>query len=144
MKRYTYKAKDKKTGKTVSGVVQAADERAAGRILIDQGYVPQRVREDVHEGFFAKLQNRVSGKQRIAFTRQFATLIGAGLPLSSSLRMIAEQTDDKPTKAMIEDVLSQVEGGKTLHDAMAKHPEVFNRVYLSLVAAEEEPRKLEE
>ena len=59
MKRYTYKAKDKKTGKTVSGVVQAADERAAGRILIDQGYVPQRVREDVHEGFFAKLQNRV-------------------------------------------------------------------------------------
>lgn len=137
MKRYTYKAKDRKTGKTVSGVVQAADERAAGRILIDQGYVPQRVREDVHEGFFAKLQNRVSGKQRIAFTRQFATLIGAGLPLSSSLRMIAEQTDDKPTKAMIEDVLSQVEGGKTLHDAMAKHPEVFNRVYLSLVAAGE-------
>lgn len=137
MKRYTYKAKDKKTGRVVSGTVQADNERAAGRILLDQGYVPQKLREDTIEGFWAKLTNKVSTKQRIIFTRQFATLIGAGLPLSTSLRMVAEQTEDKPTKAVIEDVLAQVEGGKTLHEAFAKHPDVFNKVYLSIIAAGE-------
>lgn len=137
MKRYTYKAKDKKTGKVFSGTVQAENENAAGRILIDQGYVPQKIREEDNSGFFARLHNRVSGKQRIIFTRQFATLIGAGLPLSSALRMTAEQTEDKPTRAMIEDVLAQVEGGKTLHEAFGKHPDVFNQLYLSLIAAGE-------
>lgn len=137
MKRYNYKAKDKKTGRMVSGSVQAENERAAGRILIDQGYVPQKVSLDDKSGWFAKFQNKVSNKQRIIFTRQFATLIGAGLPLSTSLRMVAEETDDKPTKAMVEDILAQVEGGKTLHDAFAKYPDVFNKLYLSLIAAGE-------
>ena len=137
MRRYTYKAKDKKTGRTISGSVQAESEHAAGRILIEQGYVPQKVTEESKGGFFAKLSNRVTGKQRIIFTRQLATLIGAGLPLSMALRMVAEQTEDKPTKAMTEDVLAQVEGGKTLHEAFSKYPDVFNQVYLALVAAGE-------
>ena len=47
MKRYDYKAKDKKTGRVVSGSVQAESERAAGRILIEQGYIPQKVEEAV-------------------------------------------------------------------------------------------------
>ncbi len=61
------------------------NERAAGRILFEQGYIPQKVREDTKDGFFSKLSNRVSSKQRIIFTRQFATLIGAGLPLFDEL-----------------------------------------------------------
>ncbi len=137
MKRYNYKAKDKKTGRVVSGSVQAENERAAGRILLDQGYIPQKVSEEKNDGFFARFSNKVTAKQRIIFTRQFATLIGAGLPLSTSLRMVAEQTDDKATKAMVEDILAQVEGGKTLHDAFAKHPKVFNQLYLALIAAGE-------
>lgn len=137
MKRYTYKAKDKKTGRVLSGTIQAQNEYAAGRILIAQGYTPKKIVEEKNDGFLGKLKNKVSAKQRIIFTRQFATLIGAGLPLASSLRMVAEQTEDKPTKAMIEDVLAQVEGGKTLHESFARHPDVFNKVYLSLVAAGE-------
>lgn len=137
MKRYVYKAKDKKTGKIVSGSVQAENERAAGRILIEQGYVPQKINEENKDGLFSKFSNKVSSKQRIIFTRQFATLIGAGLPLSNSLRMVAEQTEDKAMRVMIEDVLAQVEGGRTLHDAMAKHPDTFNQLYLSLIAAGE-------
>ena len=137
MKRYTYKAKDKKSGRVVSGNVQAENENAAGRILIDQGYIPQKIREEKKDGFLAKFSNRVTAKQRIIFTRQFATLIGAGLPLSAALRMVAEQTEDKPTKSMVEDILAQVEGGRTLHEAFAKYPDVFNKVYLSLIAAGE-------
>lgn len=137
MRRYRYRAKDRKTGKTVSGTVQAESERAAGKTLVEQGYVPQKVSEDEVTGLLARFTNKVSAKQRIIFTRQFATLIGAGLPLSASLRMVAEQTEDKPTKAMIEDILAQVEGGKTLHAAFSRYPEVFNKVYLSLIAAGE-------
>lgn len=137
MKRYSYKAKDKATGRIVTGHVQAESERVAGRILVDQGYIPQKVAEENADGWLSKFQNKVTSKQRIMFTRQFATLIGAGLPLSQALRMVADQTDDKPMKAVIEDILAQVEGGKTLHDAFARHPDVFNRVYLSLIAAGE-------
>ncbi len=136
MKRYTYKAKDRKTGRMVSGSVQADSEQAAGRILVDQGYIPQRVTEE-GAGFFARFSNKVTSKQRIVFTRQFATLISAGLPLSDSLHMIAEQTDDKATRTLVEDISTQVEAGRSLHDAFARHPDVFNKVYLSLIAAGE-------
>ena len=60
MKRYNYKAKDKKTGRVVSGSVQAENERAAGRILLEQGYIPQKVSEERKDGWLAKFQNRVS------------------------------------------------------------------------------------
>lgn len=136
MKRYNYKAKDRKTGRVVTGSVQAESEQAAGRILVDQGYIPQKVNAE-DDGFLSKFNNKVSTKARIAFTRQLATLVGAGLPLSNSLHMIAEETEDKPTKALVEEIAAQVEAGRTLHDAFAKHPEVFNKVYLSLIAAGE-------
>jgi len=137
VRRYRYKAKDKKTGKIVSGSVQAENERAAGKALVEQGYVPQKLAEDGNTGPFAALTNKVTAKQRIIFTRQFATLIGAGLPLSASLRTVADQTEDKPTRAMVEDILAQVEGGKTLYAAFSQYPEVFNKVYLALIAAGE-------
>lgn len=136
MRRFKYKAKDRQTGNVVSGTVQADTEQAAGKILVDQGYVPQKlVAED--SGLFAERGNRMSGKQRIVFTRQLATLVGAGLPLSNSLHMIAEQTEDKATKVVVEEISAQIEGGKSLHDAFAKFPEIFNKVYLSLIAAGE-------
>lgn len=136
MRRFKYKAKDRQTGNVVSGTVQAESEQAAGKILVDQGYVPQKmVAEDA--GLFAERGNRMSSKQRIVFTRQLATLVGAGLPLSNSLHMIAEQTEDKGTKAVVEEISAQIEGGKSLHDAFAKFPEIFNKVYLSLIAAGE-------
>lgn len=135
MIRYKYKAKDRKTGKTVSGTVQAESEQAAGKILVDQGYVPQRVVAE-GGGLFAK-PDKMSTKQRIVFTRQLATLVGAGLPLSNSLHMISEQTEDEATRVIVEELTAQIEAGKTLHDAFAKFPEVFNKVYLSLIAAGE-------
>lgn len=136
MRRFKYQAKDRKTGRIVNGTVQADSEQIAGKILVDQGYTPSRITEET-ESFFSRFQNRVSTKERIAFTRQFATLIGAGMPLSASLQMIVDQTENKATKALVEDILAQVESGKSLYLAFKKHPEVFNNVYLSLVEAGE-------
>lgn len=144
MKRFTYKARDKASGNIVTGNVQAENERAAGRILIEQGYAPLNLKSEEKDGFLGKFQNRITAKQRITFTRQFATLIGAGLPLSASLRMMAEQTEEKPVRAMTEEILAQVEGGKTLYQAFSKYPDVFNRVYLSLIQAGESSGTLDQ
>lgn len=137
MRRFLYKASDPETGKTVKGVIQADTERAAGKLLIAQGLAPDEIQAEDMNGFFAKMRNKVTPKDKITFTRQFATLIGAGLPLSNALRTVNDQTSAKGMKIVIEEVLADVESGKSLTDACEKHPEVFDRVYLALVQAGE-------
>ena len=78
------------------------------------------------------------------FTRQFATLIGAGLPLAQGLRTVSEQTENKKMRAVIDDILASIESGSSLYDAFAKHPEVFDKVYLALVSAGEISGTLDE
>ena len=135
MKRFNYKAKEKETGKIVKGNIQAENEQTAGRLLIEQGYIPQSVVEE-GTGLFGK-KSRVTGKDRIMFTRQLSTLIGAGLPLATSLRTVAEQTQGKAMKVVVEDVLTNVESGKTLYDSFSQYPDIFNGVYLALIRAGE-------
>lgn len=135
MKRFNYKAIEKKTGKTVKGNIQAENEQFAGRLLLNQGYIPESIVEE-GTGIFGQAA-RVTNKNRIMFTRQLATLIGAGLPLASSLHTVADQTEDKATKAIIEEILAAVESGKSLYEAFSQHPEIFNGVYLALIQAGE-------
>lgn len=135
MKRFNYKARDKSTGKVLKGSIQAENEQTAGRLLIEQGYIPQSVVEEGSGLFGGK--SRVTGKDRIMFTRQLSTLIGAGLPLATSLRTVAEQTQGKGMKVIIEEILTNVEGGKTLYDSFSQYPDIFNGVYLALIRAGE-------
>ena len=135
MKRFKYKAKDKKTGKLVKGNIQAENEQTAGRLLIDQGYIPETVTEE-GGGLFGG-EGRVTTKDRIMFTRQLSTLIGAGLPLATSLRTVAEQTNGKAMKSIVEEILAKVESGKTLHESFSAYPDIFNGVYLALIKAGE-------
>ena len=114
MKRFSYRATEKTTGKAVKGSIQAENERIAGRLLLDQGLIPDKIVEEGGANFFAQLQGRVTNKEKITFTRQLATLIGAGLPLSASLRTVAAQTTGKGMKAYLKDgrmdLLSNVRG----------------------------------
>ncbi len=135
MRRFNYKAKEKETGKIVKGNIQAENEQTAGRLLVQQGYIPQTVTEE--GGGFLGFNNRVTSKDRIVFTRQLATLIGAGLPLATSLRTVVEQTQAKAMHAVAEEILANVEAGKTLHDSFAQYPDIFNGVYLALIKAGE-------
>ncbi|MBR3172579.1 type II secretion system F family protein [Candidatus Saccharibacteria bacterium] len=135
MRRFNYKAKEKATGKNVKGSIQAENEQTAGRLLIEQGYIPQSVVEE-GTGILGG-QGHVTGKDRITFTRQLSTLIGAGLPLATSLRTVAAQTQAKAMRVIVEEILANVESGKTLHDSFAQYPSVFNGVYLALIKAGE-------
>ena len=138
MKRFIYKARDSKTGEIMKGVIQAENERTAGKLLIEQGMTPDRIDEDMSGvGLFQRFRNKVTMKDKIVFTRQFATLIGAGLPLSNSLRTVIEQTESKPMQKVVESILVEVEAGKTLTQACEKYPDVFNKVYIALLRAGE-------
>lgn len=143
MKRFNYRAKESKTGKLTKGVIQAENEKAAGRLLLEQGYIPDQIKEE-NASFFEKFSNRITTKDKLVFTRQFATLIGAGLPIATSLKTVVAQTQNKAMKAVIEDLLLNVEGGKTFGDSCAKYPRIFNNVYLALVRAGEMSGTLDE
>ena len=145
MKKFSYKVRDKVTGKVVKGEIQADTEHAAGKALLDQGYVPiDKLKEVGKASAFANITNRITSKDKIVFTRQFATLIGAGLPLAQGLRTVSEQTENKKMRAVIDDILASIESGSSLYDAFAKHPEVFDKVYLALVSAGEISGTLDE
>lgn len=138
MKRFSYQAKDTSTDKIVKAEVQAESESAAAKLLIAQGFTPLDIKEEDENGsFFGRLANRITTKDRVVFTRQLATLIGAGLPLTQSLRTVLEQTPNKRLQSVVEDVITSVEGGKTLSDSFAKHSDVFNSVFLALISAGE-------
>ena len=145
MRKFDYQARDGSTNKIVKATVQAESENAAAKLLIAQGFTPLDIKE-VNEGgnIIGRLTGRITTKDKIVFTRQLATLIGAGLPLSQSMRTVLEQTENKRLQAVVEDIVTSIEGGKSLTDSFAKHPEVFDKVFLALIAAGEASGTLDE
>jgi type IV pilus assembly protein PilC len=138
MKRFDYQAKDTSTNKIVKATVQADSESAAAKLLIAQGFTPLDIKEVNEEGNFVnRITGRITTKDKIVFTRQLATLIGAGLPLSQSLHTVVEQTNNKRLRDVAEDIVASVEGGKSLAESFSKHPDVFDKVFLALIAAGE-------
>ncbi|TNF52099.1 type II secretion system F family protein [bacterium] len=83
------------------------------------------------------IRSRVSDKDLVVFTRQFATMIDAGLPLVQALEILAKQTENKHLANVIGEVKIDVEGGSTYADALRKHPRVFSDLYTNMVAAGE-------
>lgn len=139
MLTYHYTARDPSNGQYIKAEVEAENEQAAAKLLRKQGLVPISITTTGPGvgGALKGLTNRVSAKSRVLFSRQLSTLINAGLPLVQSLRNVNAQTDNKALKIVINKVIIDVEAGSTLSAAMAKHPKVFNQVYISLVAAGE-------
>ena len=143
MKRFNYRAREKATGKQVKGSIQADNKRLAGRLLVQQDLIPDSIVEEGATNPFTKFNNRITTKDHIMFTRQLATLIGAGLPLSASLRTVVEQTENKGMQAVGEEILAATESGKSLYEAFSAHPNVFNGVYLALIQAGEKSGTLD-
>ena len=145
MNKYSYEARDAASNKIVKSTVQAESEIAAAKLLSAQGFTPLKIElEDDRAGIFKRFANRVTTKDKIVFTRQLATLIGAGLPLSQSMRTVHEQTQNKSMQQIVQEIIGDIEGGRSLSDAFNKHPEVFDNVYLALVSAGEASGTLDE
>ena len=145
MKKFTYEARDQATDKITKSTVQADSENAAARLLINQGFTPINIKEvNSDESFFARLAGRITTKDKIVFTRQLATLIGAGLPLAQSLNTVLEQTENKKLQSIVQEVTASVEGGRSLSESFSKFPAVFDPVFLALVGAGELSGTLDE
>ncbi len=135
---FKYSARDTTSNKIVKSAIKADSEKAAAKILISQGMVPLEIIEATEaENFLSKLSNKISVKARVVFTRQLSTLINAGLPLTQSLHTVREQTENKHLQAIIQEITASIEGGTTLSVAFAKHPKVFDDVYIALISAGE-------
>lgn len=142
MLTYKYTARNPKTGQTVKSAVQADSEAAAAKALKDEGLIVTSMALE-SEGFsFGK--GKVKAKDRVLFSRQLSTLINAGLPLIQALRSVTSQTTSKPLRAVLSQIISDVEGGSALAKAMGRHPKVFNQVYLSMIAAGESSGTLDQ
>lgn len=137
MKTYSYKVRDK-NGVESSGVVDAIDDRQAAIVLKSKGlYVTSLFEYDPVnlQNLFAKF-SKPTAEDITNFTRQFSTMIGSGLPLAEALRILKNQS--KPImKSIIEKILTEVEGGSTLADAISGSDGGFSPVYIAMVRAGE-------
>ncbi len=136
---YHYRARDRQ-GRTIAATIEAADLRAAARVLRDKGYYVTEIKEP-GKGLQAEISlgflERGPGLKDIAiFSRQLATMMAAGLPIVQALAILEKQTENKKFKAMLKEIRTDVEGGTAFSDALAKFP-VFGRLYVNLVRAGE-------
>ena len=135
---FKYTARNPSTGQKVTAEVQANSEMEAAKIIQAEGLAPLDITPlGGSNNGPSRFRNRISTKQKIVFSRQMSTLINAGLPLVQSLRNVGDQTENKTFKLVINKIISDVEGGSSFSEALAKHPNVFNNIYINLIAAGE-------
>jgi type IV pilus assembly protein PilC len=126
-------------GAKKKGVVDAGNEAAVTAQLRSQGILPTKVKlkpKDIEE-VLTFLQAGVKTKDLVIFTRQFAVMIDAGLPLVQCLQILGDQTENATLARILKVVRNDVESGATFAESLAKHPKVFDALYTNLVAAGE-------
>ena len=138
MPTFTWVGKTRE-GVTRKGLLVADDVEAAMTNLRAQSITPTTVKakgKDLKE-IFPFLQGGIKIRDQVIFTRQFATMIDAGLPLVQCLDILGTQQENATFKKVIMQIKSDVESGSTFSDALGKHPKAFDRLYVNLVAAGE-------
>jgi type IV pilus assembly protein PilC len=137
---YAYKVRDRE-GRMAAGSMEAESEEAVVSRLRQLGYAPISIEAEKSAGLKTELRlpgtGRVKLKDLAVFSRQFATMINSGLPLLRALTILGEQTGNRRLGEVVTLVRAEVEKGTSLSAAMAKHPKVFNRLYVSMVRAGE-------
>ncbi|TLN26997.1 type II secretion system F family protein, partial [bacterium] len=127
-----------KDGASQSGLIESQSEATAKSTLAAQGIKVTSLKP-VREFSLALpfMKPKVKTKDIVVFTRQFATMIDAGLPLVQCLEILSDQQPNPAFKKVLNDVKGDVEAGSTFAEALGKHPSVFDRLFVNLVAAGE-------
>lgn len=136
MPTFTYSARSA-SGEVQTGEIDLETRQEVISHLRKQRLTPVNVQEKKTAGGIVLFGGGVSTHDIVVFTRQFATMINAGLPLVQSLDILARQSDNKELRKVVEEVLHDVEAGNTLADSMRKHRKIFNDLYVNMVAAGE-------
>jgi type IV pilus assembly protein PilC len=137
MASYAYTAINA-SGLELDGQVNAPDMGAAREALRQRGLVALTLTEQAAASSgMAMAVKKVKPKSLQVFSRQFATMIEAGLNVVTALVILEEQTEDKKLAKVVSELRADVEGGLLLSEAMARHPRVFSRLFISMVEAGE-------
>ena len=136
---YTYTVRDK-TGREITGSLEADNSDVLAGKLRQMGYFVVSIEEVKISA--AKKEIHIFGakvglQDKTIFTRQFATMINAGLPLIKCLSILSQQTESNTLADIITDCQKEVEAGRSLSEALSKHPEAFSALYVSMVRAGE-------
>jgi type IV pilus assembly protein PilC len=124
-------------GEVKKGEMEANDLKAVENRLLSLGLQPTKVKKKSILDTSINLPGSVSGKDLLVFTRQFATMIDAGLPLVQCLDILANQSDNPAMRKVLFAIKTRVESGSTFSDALKDHPKVFDELFVQLCAAGE-------
>lgn len=135
---YTVRTTDKKTQ---TGTITASSKQAAIETLQKKGLHPIVVKPAKKGGVSMDIKlpgsDKVKPKDIVIFTRQFSTMISAGVPLLRALTTLKDQTESPGLKKTLDTVAVDIQGGLSLSDALGKHPKVFSDIYVNMVRAGE-------
>jgi len=133
---FTYKAKVR--GQIKSGEVDAEDEKSAvAKLRLQKIRINSIKKKGGSSDFFGPKKQKITGRDIVVFTRQFSTMVDAGLPLVQCLDILGKQSDNKTFGEIILKVKANIEKGSDLSDSMRKHPKAFDSLYCNLVEAGE-------
>jgi type IV pilus assembly protein PilC len=135
MPYYAYTAVDA-GGRTVKSVMEADNEALVLNKLREQSMQIVEIKETKKKKSGPR-RGKMKLKALVVFSRQFATMIDAGIPILRCLEILTNQTKDPILKPVLEAVTLDVKSGLTLHDSMAKHSHVFNKLYVNMIRAAE-------
>lgn len=137
MPLFAYTAIDS-SGRTIKAVMEADSESLILARLRDQAMHVLEIKQTRKaKSSLAKRGGKLKPKSLVVFSRQFATMIDAGIPILRCLDILTSQTKDPVLKPALEQVVIDVKGGSALHEALIKHPKVFSKLYVNMVRAAE-------
>src|SRR6185503_3333573 len=134
---YEYTVRHPANGQIMKGQLDVPSKDDVVKHLKQQKMMMVNIREQPKQISFSLKRKSVSTRDIVIFTRQFATMINAGLPLVQSLDILAKQTENPALSEVTRQVVYDVESGHTLADAFSKHPKAFTDLYVNMVAAGE-------
>ena len=144
---FIYSAKDNQTGEMRKGKISADSKASAASILIEKSLYPISI-QDASEAEAIWKKNvfgtGIKSKDRVVFSRQLATLVKAGLPITQALDTAVAQVDSPQFKAVLAKISASVQGGQSLAKSFGAYPALFNHVFVSLVDAGEQSGTLDD
>ena len=149
MPKFSYRATNE-GGATEKGAIEAESAEKAGSMLAEQGFIPTRIKEErspipgIKLGDMLEAFSPVKAPELILFTKQFNTLIRAGVPMLSLLKVLEEQTEDPRLRKILGIIHQDIKEGSSLFEAFNRHQKVFSPLYCNMLKAGEASGALNE
>lgn len=138
MKKFDYLAKSAK-GEVSKGQLSAENQSAAAEAINKKALTPISIKETESDNILVRIAEYtvISSSEKVMFSKQLATLVSAGVPISQSMNILVNQTENKRMKRVIAEIGRDIEGGVSLSEAMEKQKGVFSPLYASMIKAGE-------